>query len=360
MILLNRMVLSIFVKFTGLALASFSGIYLLIEFFEKVDDFLEHSAALNLYVVYFLNKIPIIVTQLMPLAILMGAFMTVASLSRHGELTAMFSSGISLFGVTRPILSMALLISLATLTFNEVLLPIHVQKTNHVFRQQVQGKTDLTLKLGQVWFKEENAIVNIRLANPREKSLYGVFVFKMNEHFQIISNLEADSAIFSDGRWVGNKVQIRRFDPETSDLLSVKVLRNQDLGFRKNPEEFQNVKIQREEMNFQKLWQLSRKLKQEGYDATGYEVDMHTRLSAPFACIIMAFLGVPFALRGSRRTGLAMGVAVSVSIGIAYYFINAILIAFGYSSVLPPVVAAWAANILFFLLGLYLLLSLEK
>ncbi len=360
MTILNRMVLSIFVKFSCLALAAFSGIYLLIEFFEKVDNFLEHSAGLNLYFVYFLNKIPVIVTQMIPLAILMGAFMTMASLSRHGELTAMFSSGVSLFGVTWPILSMALLISVTTLGFNEFLLPIHVQKTNHVYRQQVQGKRDLTLNLGQIWFKEGNVIVNIRLANPLEKSLQGVFVYKMNEHFQVLSNLEADRAIFSDGRWIGNKVQIRHFDPKTSDLLNIKMLRDQDLGFYKNPEEFQDVKTKREEMNFQKLWQLSRKLKQEGYDATGYEVDMHTRLSAPFACIITAFLGIPFALRGSKRTGLALGVVVSVSIGIAYYFTNAILIAFGYSSVLPPVVAAWAANILFFLLGLYLFLSLEK
>jgi lipopolysaccharide export system permease protein len=113
-------------------------------------------------------------------------------------------------------------------------------------------------------------------------------------------------------------------------------------------------------MNFRKLWDLSHKLKRQGYDATSYEVDMHLRLSAPFASIITAFLGIPFALRGSRRSGLAMGVVVSVSIGIAYYFINAILVAFGYSSVFPPVVAAWAANTLFFLLGLYLLLSLQK
>lgn len=357
MTLLDRMVLSTFVRFSSLALASFSGIYLLIDFFERVDNFIENHAALNLYFLYFLNKIPVIISQLMPLAILMGAFMTMASLSRHGELTAIFSSGVSLFGVIRPILSLAFLISLATLAFNEYLLPIHVHQTNHIFQHQVKGKRDLTQKLTGVWFREGNAIVNIRVAEPTKKALSGVFVYHVNETFHITSSLEAKQASFLNGAWVGNSVLVRHFDPRTSELLKTEKASGLNLGFSKSPEEFQDVAARREEMNFRKLWGLSRQLKREGYDATSYEVDMHNRLSAPFACIITAFLGIPFALRGSRRSGLALGVVVSIGIGITYYFINAILIAFGYSSVLPPLVAAWGANVLFSLLGLYLLLA---
>lgn len=360
MTLLERMILVAFLRFSGLALASFSAIYLLIEFFEKVDDFIEFHAGFDLYLVYFLNKVPVIVSQLMPLAILMGTFMTLASLARNGELTAMFMSGISLFGVTRPILSMAVLISLATFAFNEYLLPIHVQKTNEVFRHEVQGKKDLSYNLGEVWFREEKTLVNIRLAEPGAETLHGVFVYKLDGDFRVISTLVAERAFFSGDHWMGHEVRLRSFEPDSARLLEEKTLKNMRLSFDKRPEEFRDVHARREEMNFRKLWHLSRKLKKEGYDATGYEVDMQARLAAPFASIITAFLGIPFALRGSRRSGVAMGLVVSVSIGIAYYFINAILTAFGYTSVLPPLVAAWAANILFFLLGLYLILSSEK
>jgi len=355
--LLDRMVLSSFIKFSCLALASFGGIYLLIEFFERVDNFLENHAALELYFLYFLNKIPVIVSQLMPLAILMGAFMTMASLSRHGELTAIFSSGVSLFGVIRPILGLALFISFATLAFNEFLLPIHVRQTNYIFQQQVKGKRDLTVKLSGLWFREGNAIINIRVAEPVIKTLSGVHVYRVNESFHITSTLEAKQAVFREGHWIGDSVLVRHFDPLSSELLQSETGPDMDLGFSKNPEEFRDVAARRDEMNFAKLWSLSHQLKKEGYDATSYEVDMHSRLSTPFACLITAFLGIPFALRGSRRSGLALGVVVSVGIGITYYFLNAILVAFGYSAVLPPLVAAWGANVLFSLLGLYLLLS---
>ena len=360
MTLLNRLVLSIFTRFTCLALISFSSIYLLIDFFEKVDGFLKYNAGLGLYFLYFLNKTPVILSQLMPFAILMGAFMTLATLARHGELAAMFSSGISLFSITRPILLAAFLVSLGTLVFNEFLLPLHVQKSNQILRRDVQGKEDLNLKLTGVWFREGNSIVNILTAEPKNKTLIGVSVYQVTKDFNLVSSLETKKAVFQNGQWVGESVRLRRFDSLTGGLVGVKTMQEQSLGFSKDPEEFKDIAAKREEKNFRELWILARQLKREGYDAASYEVDMHSRLSTPFACSIMAFLGIPFALRGSRRAGMNLGVVVSAGVGIFYYFINALLMAFGYSSVLPPLVAAWGANVLFFLLGIYLLLSQQN
>jgi lipopolysaccharide export system permease protein len=360
MTLFDRLILSLFGRFTGLALAAFGAIYLLIDFFEKVDDFIEHEAALNLYILYFLNKIPVIVSQLIPLAILMGAFMTLATLSRHGELTAMYSSGLSLFRLTRPILVAAFLVSLGTLFFNEFLLPIHVQKTNQILHQQVRNKKDMSLKLSGVWFREKNAIVNIRTAEPAQKILRGISVFRFDDHFHLLASEKAKEAVFQNGQCIGQKVRMRHFDPHTSELQSNTVLPRENLKFSKKPEDFRDIAIEREEMNFRKLWHMSNQLQEEGYDATTYRVDMHSRLSAPFAGIITAFLGIPFALRGSRHAGIPLGVAISIGVGITYYFVNAILIAFAYSSVLPAIMGAWGANLLFFLLGLYLLLAKQS
>jgi len=86
---------------------------------------------------------------------------------------------------------------------------------------------------------------------------------------------------------------------------------------------------------------------------------MYSRLATPFSSLIMAFLGVPFALRGSRRAGVAMGLAIGIGIGMIYFFMQATLTAFGYSGLLPPLMAAWSANLIFFLFGLWLFMTLE-
>jgi lipopolysaccharide export system permease protein len=109
-------------------------------------------------------------------------------------------------------------------------------------------------------------------------------------------------------------------------------------------------------MGIRELGQLARKVESEGYDATRYRVDLQAQTATPFACVVMAFLGIPFALSKGRGASLAAGIAISVGIGVTYFILQAALQAFGYSGVLPPVVAAWSANLLFTLLGAWLLL----
>jgi lipopolysaccharide export system permease protein len=84
---------------------------------------------------------------------------------------------------------------------------------------------------------------------------------------------------------------------------------------------------------------------------------MYSRLSTPFACIIMAFLAIPFALQKSRNVNLSLGISISVLIGISFFIVQSTLIALGYSAILPPILAAWSANIIFFLISIFLLLS---
>lgn len=79
MTLIQRYLLTTFTKITSLSLAAFVGIYLLVDFFEKVDDFLEHEAQAHLYLSYFAWKIPLIISQMLPLTILMGTFLTLGA-----------------------------------------------------------------------------------------------------------------------------------------------------------------------------------------------------------------------------------------------------------------------------------------
>ena len=130
--LLNRYILATFVRVLLLALGAFVGIYLLIDFFEKINDFINHNAPLSLYLLYFLNKIPQVATQIIPIAILMATFMTLGGLSRTNELTAMRSCGISLWRAATPLLASALLLSLTVLAVNEYIVPVTAKKANDI------------------------------------------------------------------------------------------------------------------------------------------------------------------------------------------------------------------------------------
>ncbi len=97
-------------------------------------------------------------------------------------------------------------------------------------------------------------------------------------------------------------------------------------------------------------------MRAEGYNDTRYLVNMHAHIASPFASIVMVLVGIPFALHRGRNSSLSFGIVVSVMVGVAYFILHSVAMAFGYSGVLPPVLATWSANILIGLTGLWLVL----
>ncbi len=358
--LLHRYLLQGFFQIFGLALATFVGIYLLVDFFEKVDEFLAKQATIRQYLGYFLVKIPLIATQVAPLAVLMGVFMTLGTLSRSNEITAMRSGGLSLLRLSIPLVGVALLISLGVLAANEFLTPLCAKKANYMFYTEVRGKPDISYRRDRIWYREGAQLINIRLANPEEGTLQGLTVYRLGENELLAGRIDAASARFLDGRWQLEKGTVRYFEDSGGNLSKQERFDTLPMDLGKTPDDFRIVESKKEELSFRELRNLARKFREEGYDATRYRVDMHARLAGPFACLIMAFLGIPFALQKGRHSSIALGIAVSVGIGVTFFILQSIAIALGYSAVLPPLVAAWSANLLFCLVGFWLILSVRE
>lgn len=358
--LLNRYILNAFSRIFGLSLAAFAGIYLLVDFFERVDDFLEHQANLSQYLLYFTNKIPVIVVQVAPMAVLMGVFMTLGGLSRTNELTAMRTGGISLWRITTPLLATALLITGMMQLANEYVVPLSARKINHILYTQVRGKPKLTIKRDHLWFREGNTIVNVRLAMPDKNALQGVTIFEIGENFRLKRRIDTPRASYINDSWVFENAAVRQFGTTEGNAPAIEHFDRKPFELSKTPEDFRVAERKTEELGAMELHRMARKLAEEGYDAIRYRVDMHARLAAPFASVIMAFIGIPFALQKKRGASLAMGITLSVAIGILYHIIQAMLLAFGYSSVVSPTIAAWSPNLLFGLFGIWLLLMVRE
>ncbi|OHB28338.1 MAG: LPS export ABC transporter permease LptG [Desulfuromonadaceae bacterium GWC2_58_13] len=357
MTLLSRYVLKSFYRLLLLALTAFVGIFLLIDFFERIDDFLEHGARGSLYFLYLLNNFPIATFQVIPLAILLAAFGTIGGLARSNELTAIRSGGISIWRIILPLIRAAVLLTLISLAANEYLIPLNQKNINYINRVEMQGKVEIYYKSDHIWFREGNRIFNIRHSLPDEGLLKEVTIFEFDDSFHLIERKDSPQARFDSGAWIFENLATRRFDPKSGMIIESHIFPEKKLQLAKKPEDFIETLYKTEQMGFFELRSLIEKLQGEGYDARRYKVDMHSRLAHPFACLTMAILGIPFALRKGRGASLSLGVTLSVAIGIIFYLLQATLMALGYASVIPPFAAAWSAVLLFTLIGLWLLLS---
>jgi len=107
------------------------------------------------------------------------------------------------------------------------------------------------------------------------------------------------------------------------------------------------------------LRQRMRELSRKGIDPSGYLVDLNMKLSVPFAALVLACVAIPLAGRVVRHPSIAATVGVGLVVGFGYWVLLALANALGQSGVLPALVSAWAANVIYILLGCGLFLSLE-
>ncbi|WP_303720500.1 LPS export ABC transporter permease LptG [Malonomonas rubra] len=360
MMILNRFLLKHFLRILSLSVGAFIGIYLLIDFFEKVSDFIDYKASAGDYLTYLFNSIPFVFVQILPLSILMTVVLTLGILGRTNEVTAMRACGVSLWRIVQPFMLLALGLSILLLTLNEFVVPLNARALNNLLDIKLQGKQQLSLKRNELWFRDKNRIINIKVADPQNQRLHGVTIFELDDSPKIIRRQEATQADFKNGQWTTKQLTENRFDPTYGDLLKIESLSNQTININRKPEDFAQQAAQNETLNFRQLLNMVKKLDQEGIDSTRQRVDMHNRLTAPFTCLIMAFLGIPFALQRGRNSNIALGIGLSLGIGVIYFILQSLVSAFGYSGALPPIVAAWTTNLIFILLGVWMLLSVKE
>lgn len=359
MTIFSRYIARTYFRMFSLCCSSFAAIYLVIDIVEKVGRFTRSGGRPIHIILFFLWKMPEIISQIIPLAVLMATLLTIGSLARTSELTAMRSAGVGLARISAPVLGIALLTSLANLALTELVVPNSFERMRYIEEVLISKKSPTTFfRQGTIWYRDGNAIVQARLFDPKTVALQGITYWQIDPAMRPIVRLDAAQAIRKSNGWLLEQVVQRRYS--SGNLLTTSKLSDKPISLQLSVADLKVVGKQAENMGFFELRKYCRKLSRAGYDATRYLTLLHAKLAAPFSPLVMAFLGIPFALRGGRSSGIAVGIGISLAIGLCYFIINAFLISFGQAGALPPPVAAWAANILFSALGIWLALTLDR
>ena len=154
-------------------------------------------------------------------------------------------------------------------------------------------------------------------------------------------------------RTVGAHASFRSFDQE-----KVRAFGREPGGELEAPSYFKREERASDTMGFGELSAHIASLEARGFDVVGLRVQLHRKIAFPMVGLIMTLLGVPFSFVVARR-GALYGIGASIVIGIVYWACLGIFEALGNNALLPAFLAAWAPNLLFGAIGLYLLLTLD-
>lgn len=356
--ILTRYVATTYLRILALCLGAFIAIYLVVDFMEKVARFTRSGASWYVIFSFFVAKTPEIISQSAPLAVLMATLLTLATLSMNSEITAMRSCGIGLARITMPILVIAFIFSVLSLVVGEMVLPKSYAKRTYIQEVLIEKKSPSTFFRQQnIWYREPGAVLRAALFDPGSQTLKGITFWELDHDLKPLRRTDAASGILGANGWIFKNAVVCDFDPGEPKFHEAGTL---PVPLKLKPADLKVLGKYSDNMTISELRNYCKKLREGGYDPTRYLAQMHGRFSLPFGAAVMAFLGVPFAMRSSRSSGIALGIGLSLGIGFLYVIVNNVILSFGQVGVLPPIVAAWATNFIFLLVGIWLCLTVES
>ncbi|HPX60258.1 MAG TPA: LPS export ABC transporter permease LptG [Deltaproteobacteria bacterium] len=357
--ILSRYIAQSWLRLFALCLGSFVSVYLVLDMMEKIPRFLRAGGALGDIAMFFVFKMPEMIGQTAPFSILMTTLLTLGLLSRNSEIIAMRSCGVSLLHISMPMVMLSLGVCLLLLVNTELVVPHSYERMEHTERIRIRKQgANAVFRRNNIWFRSDNMILQAHLFEPQEKLLKGVTVWVLEGGMNPVRRIDAESAVHREGGWELQKALVKDFSQGAGFASQRLAAMPIPIGLK--ADDLRVLDNNADNLSFAKLREYSDNLRKGGYKAYRYQTMMHNKLSAPFGALVMVILGIPFALRNSRSGGIAMGIGASVAIGFVFFVVNAMLLSYGRSGVLPPFVAAWGANLIFAMSGIWLAMTVKN
>jgi len=358
--LIDRYILKNFIQNFLFALFCFLIIFIIIDLFEKLDKFIDKGLSIGLILQYYIYFIPEIIKLIIPVATLLASLFTISRFINYSELSAMKSSGISIYRYLLPILIFGFSLTCFSIYFNGWVVPLTNSKKLSMEREYL-GKGQNSANIQYLYFQDKvNRMITVTSYNQLNKSCYDVSIqiFDKDSLTKLIVRFDAAQMTWDSLKndWKLVNFHERKFNSLESEELTfhkekyISEIENiQKINL--DPELILKKQLKPEELILSDFKEFIENLENSGQDVVRAKVDYYSIISFPFAIIVTIIFGVSVSSQ-RRKGGAAIQFGISILVSFIYLGFVKISQVLGYNGELPPLLTAWFANILFLLISL--------
>jgi len=351
--ILDRYLLREWVKIFLLAAFGFPLVVLLIELTEKLDNHLAAGLTPSVIALGYLFSLPERVSIILPAAVLFATVFSIGNMARHSELVATKASGRSIYRTIVPVLFAALLATGLGVVIGELAPPASRRQLELLGGDLRRGQT---VRYNFVYRAEEGWTYAVRELNVERNTLRDA-VLEREGTGPDYPTLAVQAAVAEyDTTTSGWTLQRGRFrlvpGPHQELAFAFDSMRLRTLV--EQPRDLLAEPKKPEEMRYAELERYVNALERSGGDGRMLRVHLALKIAVPFTCIIIAIFAAPL-VAAAPRTGGAYGIAVALATTIVFVVLVQLSRTFGTGGLVPPVLAAWLPNMLFFGMGLWLM-----
>ncbi len=332
-----------FIKSLLMAATVFTLIICITYIFDKMSMMSKYSATFRQLFISLFYSLPSWVSLVFPIAMLLAVLFSIGNLARTNEITALRTSGLGILRITSPAVVSGVIVTLFFLFFNNTILVNANKKFSKIWKYEIKKQQYQIYEDFNVVQNEKGKILSAKYIDGKNETISNLLILTLDDRLEVADMLSAQEAKWQDGFLILSSATTGSFSNGT---FSIKTAISSKIPFSKKPSEFINLKRNPDEMSYEEMSDLSRRLKRAGIPSYREDVYRFSKMARPFANIIMVLLGIPFAIK-TARTAKVFSFSVSIFTGFLYWGADSLGLALGMNQTLPPLAAAWLANLIF-------------
>jgi lipopolysaccharide export system permease protein len=221
--------------------------YLIIDVLERFQTFAHYQAETAMVLQFYAARLPLLVSRVVPMALLLATALTVSELSAHKELIGMRACGVSVARALTPILLIAAILTPVYFAFNEYIVPHSTALANKIQHVKIKkrGGQDTPQPL-MIWYRAGTHIYHATQIEHIRGEEQELSIYELGPNGLPLSRTDALAA-----RHVGNGVW------ELVDAVRIEISEH---GLRQTPAErfvqlgeAPNTNIQTKELGVSRL-----------------------------------------------------------------------------------------------------------
>jgi lipopolysaccharide export system permease protein len=327
--------------------------------YDSLPDLLEVGASVGEVVYYYSLALPTYLPATLPIAFLVSLLFSLGTLHRNNEIIAMRASGAGLFRISRSLWGAGLVLSGLLFYLTASLVPQSVERARTFFENLEYASLD-----GASKSEEQGLVYHLGFDNRKDGRLWfmnrfserawlglGVNVHTRDADGQELNRISASEAYFDDtrGYWVFLNGRELLLDPETGDPMRTLAFKEKTFeAFDEDPSLMLALHKKPKSLSLFELRRIIDTVPPEENPAVhAYLVRYYSLLAAPFSCLVVVGLAVPFAVSGVR-TNPMIGISKCMGYFLVFYILISIATILGERQLISAVFAAWLPNLVMF------------
>ena len=359
----------IYVAF-GFILFALVALFLFFDILSELGS-VQGGYTLTLALLHVLLKAPSRVSEIIPIAGLIGSIYVFAMLASQSEFTILRIAGLDVKRGLLTLTKISLPLVVFTLITSEWVGPYAEAKSEQIRMKALGSSYSSEFRTG-IWVKDRlrdedgsgPVRPGVRYVNvgkvDKDNAISNIRMYEFNDTYHLLSIRSATSGRFDEtGIWVLNDVAETRFkqtkqtDPLNA-VFSAQTFRHPTLMLKSEvtPQILSVLLMSPEKMSIVSLGRFISHLRDNKQDAQRHAIAFWKKVVYPFTIFVMLALALPFAYLKVRAGSVGIKVFGGIMLGMSFQLFNSLFSNVGLLGSWPTLVTALTPPLYYFLLAL--------